>query len=129
MSASSSDTIPGTHARPERALAGAVRALAARPVPVLALVLAAVAALGLLGARVGVDPGNEALFLADDPARPALERFQKHFESDQTVLVALEGPILTEYGLAVLEKLRANVAKVPGVLSTLALTNAKNIYQ
>jgi hypothetical protein len=116
-------------AGPERALARLARALAQRPALTLGLALLVVAAAGLASRGVGVDPGNEALFLSNDPARGALETFRRLFEEDQTVVVALEGPVMTEEGLARLERLRSEVAVVPGVVSALAITNARNIYR
>jgi len=116
-------------AGPERAVAAIAVAIARRPVLALGFTALLVLVLGLLGRRVGVDPGNEALFLSKDPARPALERFHRLFDSDQTVIVALEGPVLTTEGLERLERLRRAVAAVPGVASALALTSARNIYQ
>lgn len=103
--------------------------LARRPVlPVAACaILAAVGA--ALAQRVEADPGAEALFLRDDPALAALDEFNRVFSGDEVVVLALKGPVLTEEGLARLERLTEAAAAVAGVTSATSLANVKNIYQ
>src|SRR5206468_1349733 len=98
------------------------RALARRPLAALGLALAIAGAGALRGSAVAVDPGSEALFLAADPARPALRELERAFAADQTMIVALEGDLLSAGGLERLEALRATLAALPHVRSTLALT-------
>ncbi len=105
------------------------RWIAARPAPALGLAAALVLAGASYALQLGVDPGNEALFLADDPARAALETLKRRFASDLTVVVALRGPILTAGGLERVEELRARLAGLPPVRLAVGLTNVRNIYR
>lgn len=103
--------------------------LASRPLPPLVLALLLLG-IGANGARqIQIDPGNEALFLRDDPARSAHAMFGELFGGDEVVIVALQGPVMTREGLARLEKLTEDLGDLPGVDHAVSLTNARNVYQ
>ena len=109
-------------------LAALARALARRPAGALVLAGALWAVAGWSASRLGVDPGNEALFLRGDPARAADALLEEHFSPGALLVLALEGPVLTEAGLERLDDLTLAAADVEGVTQVVSLTNARNIY-
>ncbi len=95
----------------------------------LLLALLAFLYFGRWASRLGVDSGNEALFLRDDPARAAQARFEEHFGGNDPIVVAIEGEIFSARGLERLDALTEALAARPGVTQVLSLTNFENIYK
>ncbi len=93
-------------------------------------ILGVVAVLAARAPSLRVDPGNEALFLRDDPAFLALAEFGRTFGGDELLLVALEGPIVRVdgEGLARLERLTEAIGRLPHVKRAVSLANARNVY-
>lgn len=88
------------------------------------------AVLGAFGAaNLEIDPGNEALFLAQDPALGALTVFRDRFGGDEQIIVGVAGEIFTDAGLARLDEMTAALGALAGVEASLSLTTAQNIYQ
>jgi predicted RND superfamily exporter protein len=115
--------------RTEPFFARLARALSRRPAIPLLACAAFTAAGAFFASRVEVDPGYEGLVLREKAPRAALETLERVFASEEVVLIALEGPVFTEAGLARLERATKAAAAVPGVRSAVSLANAKNIYQ
>ncbi|MHC4831832.1 MAG: efflux RND transporter permease subunit, partial [Planctomycetota bacterium] len=103
--------------------------LARHPYLALMLGVAIAAPLGIVGASLEVDPRNEALFLADDPAHEGQDLLREHFGGDLFCLVALEGEIFSEEGLYKVESITEGAAAIEGVESVVSLTNAKDVFQ
>lgn len=81
------------------------RAIAGRPVGVLAIIAVITGVLGYHASQVRVNNSNEIFFVEDDPLLLAHRKFEKRFGSDQFVMVYVEGDLYSQDAFAAVDRL------------------------
>ncbi|HVX13979.1 MAG TPA: MMPL family transporter [Pirellulales bacterium] len=94
--------------------------------PLLFAAVAATAALYFPAQRLAFDRSIENMFAPDDPILAPFRKLKRTFGGDEIALAAYADPdLLTTGGLARLEEVTADLARVPGVRQAFSLSTVK----
>jgi uncharacterized protein len=81
-----------------------------------------------LGLRINVNRTPEELIFQNDPEYPLLRAFFHEFGYDEIVVAAyVADNVLTKRSLETIEKIRAELLRVHGIVKVLTLTNAEDV--
>jgi uncharacterized protein len=96
------------------------------------LLIAAIVATALAYApsqRLAFDRSIENMFAPDDPVLAPFRKLKRTFGGDEIALAAyVDDNLLTTGGLARLEEITADLAKVPGIRQTFSLATVKQFF-